>query len=57
MARDYGIFVEGFEFARRTTFYVGKGGRLLYVDRDVSVATHGADVAKKLADLGVARRP
>jgi len=42
--------------AKRWTFYIGKDGRILFVDRDVKVDTAGADVAAKLAELGVARK-
>ena len=42
--------------ASRTTFYIGRDGKVLYIDRDVHPASHGADVAAKLAELGVDRR-
>ncbi len=42
--------------AKRWTFYIGKDGRILFVDRDVKVDTAGADVAAKLGELGVARK-
>lgn len=42
--------------ASRTTFYVGADGKILFVDRDVSTSSHGADVAKKLGELGVKKR-
>ncbi len=42
--------------ASRTTFYVGTDGKLLFVDRDVSTSSHGADVAKKLGELGIKKR-
>ena len=42
--------------AKRWTFYIGKDGRILYVDREVKPETAGADVAAKLAELGVARK-
>jgi len=42
--------------AKRWTFYIGKDGRILYVDRAVKPETAGADVAAKLAELGVARK-
>jgi peroxiredoxin Q/BCP len=42
--------------ARRWTFYIGKDGRILFVDKDVDVNTAGADVAAKLAELGVSKR-
>jgi peroxiredoxin Q/BCP len=40
----------------RWTFYVGRDGKLLHVDREVKAATAGPDVAKRLAELGVAKR-
>jgi len=43
-------------FAARHTFYIGKDGKILYVDRDVKPATAGADLAARLESLGVARR-
>jgi thioredoxin-dependent peroxiredoxin len=43
-------------FAARTTFYIDPDGRILEVDRKVSVKTAGEDVARKLGELGVARK-
>lgn len=43
-------------FASRWTFYIGKDGKILAVDRDVSTKTAGADIARKLGELGVAKR-
>jgi peroxiredoxin Q/BCP len=42
--------------AKRWTFYVGKDGKILFIDKDVKVDTAGTDIAKKLAELGVARK-
>jgi thioredoxin-dependent peroxiredoxin len=56
-ARAYGVLMRGLGVASRVTFYVGVDGRILYVDRDVSPATAGPDVAARLEALGVARRP
>jgi peroxiredoxin Q/BCP len=42
--------------AKRWTFYVGKDGKVLFIDKDVKVDTAGADIAAKLAELGVARK-
>jgi peroxiredoxin Q/BCP len=42
--------------AKRWTFYIGKDGKILAIDKDVKVDTAGADVAARLAELGVARR-
>ena len=42
--------------ANRWTFYIGKGGKVLFIDKGVKVDTAGADIAAKLAELGVAKR-
>ncbi len=42
--------------AKRWTFYIGKDGKILAIDKDVKTDTAGADIAAKLAELGVARR-
>ena len=39
--------------AKRWTFYIGKDGKILFIDKAVQVDTAGADVAAKLAELGV----
>jgi peroxiredoxin Q/BCP len=43
-------------FASRWTFYIGPDGKILYIDKAVRTSTAGADVAAKLAELGVARK-
>jgi peroxiredoxin Q/BCP len=55
-ARAYGIFNAERKIAGRATFYIGQDGRILHIDRKVATATHGADVAERLKELGVARR-
>jgi peroxiredoxin Q/BCP len=50
VARQYGVLGPG-GFARRWTFYVGADGRLLDVDRSVRAASHGQDIARRLAAL------
>ena len=55
-ATAYGVVDEDQPFASRWTFYIGVDGRILYIDKQVSPATHGRDIARKLAELGVARR-
>ena len=42
--------------ASRWTFYIGKDGTILHIDKGVKVATAGQDIAAKLAELGVAKR-
>ena len=43
--------------AKRWTVDVGKDGKILFIAKEVKTDTAGADIAAKLAELGVARRP
>jgi thioredoxin-dependent peroxiredoxin len=52
-AKAYGVLKEGGKTANRWTFYIGKNGKILYVDKSVNAADHANDVAKKLGELGV----
>lgn len=56
VAKAYGVVDEDQPFASRWTFYIGMDGRILYIDKQVSPAAHGKNVAAKLAELGVPRR-
>ena len=56
VARAFGVVTPDRAAPFRWTFYVGKDGKLLYVDREVKAATAGPDVAKRLAELGVAKK-
>jgi len=51
-ARAYGVLGSS-GFTSRWTFYIGTDGRILDIDRHVRVSSHGADVAAKLAGLGI----
>lgn len=42
--------------AKRWTFYIGKDGKILFVDTQVKVDSAGADIAAKLAELGIAKK-
>jgi len=55
VAREYGVLGPA-GFTRRWTFIVGRDGRILAIDKDVSVSSHGNDIAERLAALGVQRR-
>ena len=57
VARAYGVVDDHQKFARRWTFYIGVDGRILEIDKDVHCASHAADVAKKLHELGVKAKP
>jgi peroxiredoxin Q/BCP len=56
VAKQYGVVSTLRPFAQRWTFYIGKDGRILAIDKSVNVATHGADVAAKLEEFGVAKK-
>jgi len=55
VATAYGVVGGLRPFAQRWTFYIGKDGTILYIDKDVHTATAGRDVANRLIELGVAR--
>jgi peroxiredoxin Q/BCP len=54
VARAYGVVFGERTTAARWTFYIGKDGKILYVDRQVSAAAHGKDVVERLKALGIA---
>jgi thioredoxin-dependent peroxiredoxin len=54
-AKAYGVLSER-GFANRWTFYIGKDGKILFIDKDVKAKSHGADLAAKLKELGVAEK-
>ena len=43
-------------FAARTTFYIGPDGKILDIDREISIKTAGEDVVRKLGELGIAKK-
>ena len=42
-------------FPKRWTFYIGKDGKILAIDKNVKFRSHGADVVQKLAELKMDR--
>jgi peroxiredoxin Q/BCP len=56
VAKAYGVVNVDQPFASRWTFYIGPDGKILFIDKHVSPASHGQAVAAKLAELGVQRR-
>jgi thioredoxin-dependent peroxiredoxin len=56
-AKAYGVVAEGQPFASRWTFFIGRDGRILDIDKQVSPTSHGRAIADKLGELGVPRRP
>ncbi len=52
-AKNYGVVTGLRPFPHRWTFYIGKDGKILKIDKKVSAAKDGANVAKTLKELGV----
>jgi peroxiredoxin Q/BCP len=55
VARAYGV-LEPSGFPSRWTFYIGKDGRILQIDKAVRTGMHGLDIEKTLNELQTARR-
>lgn len=56
VAKAYGV-LGMFGVAKRHTYYIGKDGRVLRIDTDVTPETSAEDMVRNLEALGVARRP
>ena len=56
LASALGIFNADKKFANRVTYYIGKDGKILAIDKAVKTTSHGSDVAAKLKELGVAKK-
>jgi peroxiredoxin Q/BCP len=56
VAKAYGVVTAERANAFRWTYYIGKDGKILFIDKQVNTSTAGKDVAAKLAELGVERR-
>jgi len=57
VAKAYRVLAANGNFAQRWTFYIGKDGKILFIDTKVNAGKHGADVAAKLKELGVPEKP
>lgn len=55
-AQAYGMAKPPLKFPKRWTFFIGKDGKILAIDKGVKTKEHGKAVAEKLAELGVAKR-
>jgi thioredoxin-dependent peroxiredoxin len=56
VAKKYGVYNAERDAAARVTFYIGKDGKLLHIDRQVKTDTHGEDIAARLGSLGVEKK-
>ena len=43
-------------FSSRWTYYIGKNGKILHVQKKVNAAGHAGEIAKKLGELGVEKK-
>jgi peroxiredoxin Q/BCP len=55
VASAYGVLGR-MGMASRWTFYIGPDGKIIHIDKSVKTTSAGADVAAKLAELGVAKK-
>jgi peroxiredoxin Q/BCP len=53
VAEAYGVVHEGHPVPERWTFYIGKDGKILNVDRQVRAQTAAQDVVHKLKELDI----
>ncbi len=53
VAQAYGLVAPGGKIPKRWTFYIGKDGKILHVDKAVKAGEDGANAAKKLKELKV----
>ncbi len=56
IAEAYGVVTAERKVPFRWTFYIGKDGKILLIDKEVKAGNHGADIAAKLKELGVAEK-
>ncbi len=55
-AKAYGVVTADRALPFRHTYYIGEGRKILHIDKNVKAASHGADVAKQLKQLGVSEK-
>ncbi|WP_288132108.1 peroxiredoxin [Microbulbifer sp.] len=56
VAEAYDVKMPVLNMAKRVTFYIGKDGKILKIDRDIKPASSAQDMAATLGELGVARK-
>jgi peroxiredoxin Q/BCP len=53
VAQAYGVVNQERAVPFRWTFYIGKDGKILSIDKGVNTTSHGLDIAKALMELGI----
>ncbi|AQQ68955.1 peroxiredoxin [Microbulbifer agarilyticus] len=56
VAEAYDVKMPVLNMAKRVTFYIGKDGNVLKIDRDIQPATSAQDMAQTLGELGVDKK-
>ena len=56
VASAYGVVTPERQFAQRWTYFIGVDGKIVYIEKKVSVATAGQDLAAKLGELGISKK-
>jgi len=56
IAKAYGVVTPERELPYRWTFYIGKDGKILHIDKEINTNSAGADVAARLSALGVPKK-
>jgi len=55
-AQAYGVVTASRKVPFRWTFFIGKDGKILHIDKQVQTTTHAEDIAKKLGELDVSMK-
>jgi peroxiredoxin Q/BCP len=53
VAKAFGVVHPGRDLPERWTFYIGKDGKILHIDKEGNTDGAGAEIAQRLKDLGV----
>ena len=56
VARAFGVVTKKRSLPFRWTFYIGKDGKILKIDKKVNARADGANCAKALKELGVEKK-
>ena len=55
-AKAYGVVHAKRAVPERWTFYIGKNGKILHIDKKVKAGNHGNDIVKQLAKLDIEKK-
>lgn len=54
-AKDYGV-LNLFGFAKRWTFYIGKDGKIMEIDKDIDTKNAALEIIESLKEIGMSTR-